>query len=110
MVIWFNVKEAREFLLKNGYVYTLRPKKRKRVGREVLMYGSFGKKGMVMVGFIKKITRNRELEEYVKCSGFRSVIEWRSVAGESRFLYRVDLLTRQNQCTIVTEDFESKNK
>jgi hypothetical protein len=29
MVIWFNVKKARDFLLKNGYVYTLRPKKEK---------------------------------------------------------------------------------
>lgn len=96
MVIWFNVKEARTFLLKNGYVYTLRPKRRKREGMEVLMYDSFGKKGLVTVSFIKRITGNRELEEYVKCSGFRSVVEWRRAAGQSRFLYRVDLLRKRD--------------
>ncbi len=95
MVIWFNVKEAREFLLKNGYVYTLRPKKRKREGREVLMYGSFGKKGLVSVSFINEITDDDQLEQFVSCSGFNSVKEWTSAAGQSRFLYRVDLLRKQ---------------
>jgi len=88
MVIWFNVKKARDFLLKNGYVYTLRPKKR-REGIDILSYGGFGKKGVVYVIFVKEIKNDVELREFVKDSGFESVQEWRKEAGESRFLYYV---------------------
>jgi hypothetical protein len=90
MVIWFNVKKAREFLLKFGYVYTLRPKKR-REGREPLFYGGFGKKAMAWIIFIKKIENDKELEEYVKESGFETVEEWRREAKDSRYLYKVVL-------------------
>ena len=90
MVIWFNVKKAREFLLKNGYVYTLRPKKR-REGREPLFYGGFGKKAMAYVIFIGKIENDKELEEYVKDSGFETVEEWRREAKDSKYLYKIVL-------------------
>lgn len=93
MVIWFNVKEAREYLLSVGRVYTLRPKRRKREEcKEVLSYDGFGKKGMVWVSFVKEIEDDRELEEFVEDSGFRSVEEWRKEAKDSRFLYYVMLL------------------
>jgi reverse gyrase len=88
MVIWFNVKKAREFLLKNGHVYTLRPKKR-REGVEVLSYEGFGKKGVVYVSFVRAIENDEELKEFIGESGFESVKEWRKEAGESRFLYYV---------------------
>lgn len=93
MVIWFNVKEAREYLLSVGRVYTLRPKRRKREEcREMLSYDGFGKKGVVYVSFVKEIEDDRELEMFVKDSGFKSVEEWRKKAKDSRFLYYVMLL------------------
>ena len=91
MVMWFNVEEARNFLLKNLSVYTLRPKTR-REGKEVLSYGGFGKKGVVYVVFVKEINDDSELEEFVTESGFNSVEEWLEKAGESRYLYYVMLL------------------
>lgn len=91
MVIWFNNKKARAFLLKNGTVYTLRPKPR-RTGREPLFYGEFKKKGVVSVDFIREIRDDNELEEYVKYSGFSTVEAWREKAGKSRFLYKVTVL------------------
>ena len=90
--MWFNVKEARDFLLTNGFVYTLRPKKR-REGREALMYEGFGKKGELQVRFVKEIESDEELETRVERSGFRSVEEWRKKAGDSRFLYLVGLVS-----------------
>ena len=91
IVIWFNVREAREHLLKRGHVYTLRPKRR-REGKDVLMFGKFGKRGTVYVKFVKEVKDDSELEEYVGESGFGSVGEWRKKAGKSRFLYYVELL------------------
>lgn len=92
MAIWFNVKEARDFLLSEEFVYTMRPKRR-REGRDMLCWNSFGKRGMVLVKFVKEIENDNELEEFVKWTGFKNVKEWRKVAGESRFLYRVEILS-----------------
>jgi hypothetical protein len=91
IVIWFNVREAREYLLRKGHVYTLRPKMR-REGRDVLMFGRFGKRGVVYVKFVKEVKSDSELEDYVRESGFGSVGEWRKKAGRSRFLYYVELV------------------
>ena len=90
--MWFNVKEAREQLLKDGVVYTLRPKKR-REGHEVLMYNGFGKKGEIEVLFIGKVDADVDLEGiFLEMSGFPSIEAWRKAAGDSQFLYRVELL------------------
>lgn len=91
MVIWFNVDEARKYLLETGFVYTLRPKKR-REGIEVLSYDGFGKKGMVTVKLIKEIKDIKELSGYVDQSGFKTVEEWLKEADKSRFLYEVRVL------------------
>ena len=91
MPIWFNVKEARKHLLRRGFVYTLRPRRR-RTGRDVLLYGDYRKKGTVFVEFVKEVTDDRELAKYVGFSGFRSVEEWRSKAKGGRYLYKVILL------------------
>jgi hypothetical protein len=87
------VEKARNYLLRNGYVYTLRPKKR-REGKEVLSYGGFGKKGEVNVKFVKEILDWNELNRYVDKSGFRTVDEWVRKAKGSRFLYHVVLLSK----------------
>lgn len=98
MVMWFNVKEAREFLLREGRVYTLRPKRRNRDVknpngyREVLSFDGFGKKGTLFVSFVKEIEDDGELKEFVEDSGFGSVEEWREKGKDSRFLYYVMLL------------------
>lgn len=95
MVIWFNVEKAREFLLKNGFVFTLRPKRR-REGREMLSYGGFGKKGMVNVKFVDWFIGEDRLEEnleqYVEFTGFDNVKEWLEEAKDSRILYKVSLI------------------
>jgi len=77
--------------MRNGFVYTLRPKRR-RTGKDILSYHGFGKKGTVVITFIKEISNDAELETFVKYSGFQNVEEWRSKAKDSRFLFRVDLL------------------
>ena len=54
MVIWFNIKEARDFLLKNGMAYTLRPTSKRngwvrKLGYKILSYYGFGQKGDVFI-------------------------------------------------------------
>jgi hypothetical protein len=75
LVIWFNVKKAREHLLTRGSVYTLRPRLRSE-GNDVLSYGRFGAKGYVKVELVKVIRSREELQPYVSESGFRSADEW----------------------------------
>ena len=94
MVISFMVEEARNHLEKHGLVYTLRPKKRKRVGKD--WYNHFRgdtKKGSVFIRYIGNY-ETRENKLIVKCdySGFRTVKEWLEKAGDSRFLYRVVMI------------------
>lgn len=93
--MWFNVPEARNFLLKNRFVFTLRPKpyrfsKKRRKGFDVLMYSGFGKKGRIYYRFIKPIKNDLDLEDYVKWSGFENVDEWG--VSPNRNLYLVVLL------------------
>jgi len=89
MVIWFNIKEARQHLLKHKCVYTLRPNL-KRQGQHTLMYDK-AKQGRVFLLFLG-IADDEALQRLVHNSGFNTVEEWRKKAKESRYLYRVDLL------------------
>ncbi len=93
MVIWFNNDKARAYLLKNKFVYTLRPKMRK-VGREPLFWKEFKKKGMVEVFFIGSIDFMHEIDLnlFADYSGFSSLEEWKKEAKDSKFLYKVELL------------------
>lgn len=91
--MWFNVKEAREQLLKDRVVYTLRPKRRKREGHEILMYNGFGKKGDLDVDFLMEVENDADIPEIaVEMSGFPSMEAWRKAAKDARFLYRVELI------------------
>lgn len=100
MVIIFKNKKARDFLLRKGFVYTLRPK-RKRVGRDWLTDKRGGKKiAEVKIEFIKMITKDNieDLKEYAPYSGFESLDEWLKEAYKLNgslplALYRV-ILTR----------------
>lgn len=96
--MWFNVPKARAYLLKYGFVYTLRPKKGRLRGRllegeDILSYEGFGKKGEVYFWYVCEIPDKDELADYVCDSGFDSVDEW-AVALEKgqRSLYLVILL------------------
>jgi len=93
-MIFFNMEKARRFLIKHGYVYTLRP--RLREGVEAAVYGSWYKytkiARVVSVRFVKVIKDKSELLEYVGKSGFETVDEWWEAAEGSRFLYYVEVL------------------
>ena len=95
MAIWVNVKEARHHLLEKGFVYTLRPKLR-REGRDMLCWNGFGKKGMGAIKLVKEIEDTDELKEFVKKSGFNSIADWLEKAKESRFLFRLELISLEN--------------
>ena len=91
MVIWFNNNIARQFLLNNTFVYTLRPKKR-REGKEPLFWHKFMKRGNVFVKFMKEINNANELIPFVNMSGFNNINDWYKEAKNSKFLYFVSLL------------------
>jgi hypothetical protein len=92
MVISFMVEEARNHLNKHGFVYTLRPYKRKRTGRDWCNYFRCDtKKADVMIGFLGEFSgREQELLQYTHFSGFNSLSEWLDKAKNSRYLYRVE--------------------
>ena len=92
MVIWFQNEKARKQLLEKGFVYTLRPKKR-REGFEPLFWQKFKKRGIVRVRFIGEFGIGESLSKYTRFSGFESLDEWLKEAKGSRFLYQVDLVS-----------------
>jgi hypothetical protein len=95
MPIYLDIKESREFLLKNKIVYTLMDKPLNynttdiRVGKDFYM---FNKIGLGKVTFIKEIKETKELEKYVRQSGFIRVNNWLKETRENRFLHRVELI------------------
>jgi len=99
MVMFFNVKSVREYLIKNGYVYTLR-KKRKIIGPDVAVYGSRYKQkriGRIFISIVPigKITDSEILVGYFDNSGLSdSASKWlelaRKLSGEELYLYKVE--------------------
>ncbi|RLF90990.1 hypothetical protein DRN43_00670 [Thermococci archaeon] len=100
-IIWFNVKEALDFLLEKGLVYTMRPNK-KEEGMVTIMTSVGGKRRKVGKGFLRLIGEFESTEQLLEESehllpftGFKTLEEWKDHASEgSRFLYRVDLLEK----------------
>jgi len=100
LVIFFNVKEVREFLIKNGLVYTLR-KKRFRVGNDTAVYGSRFKQKKIGKVFIElipigKITNSETLVVFFDYSGLNSsASSWfelgKQLSGDNLYLYRVTM-------------------
>lgn len=80
-LIFFNVEEARNFLLENGYVFTLR--KHRMEGEAIAIVGNYYKHktiGKVFVKLIKaNITHPHELSSYVAGSGIKSPITFNSL-------------------------------
>lgn len=94
MPISFGYIEPRNRLEINGFVYSLRPFKRKRLGFNWYNYYRNGEKqGDVSISFIGDfLDKDQELEEYVIDSGFNSLGEWLKKAKIGRYLYKVILL------------------
>jgi len=102
MVMFFNVKMVRDFLIEHGEVYTLR-KLRKRLGSDVAVFGALYKHttfAKINITFIGKITSANQLENYVYKSGLNSAKEWFSKATEMSgyplYLYHVEVKVEQD--------------
>jgi len=102
MVIFFNVKSVREFLLDNGFVYTLR-KRRKHVGLTRAVFGNYYKKhwfAVVLVEELHRIKRADQLTSYLPNSGLScSVGQWLSLAKrlsktDDPWLYKVTVMPK----------------
>jgi hypothetical protein len=97
MVIMFNVKNVRDYLLDHGTVFTLRSAYHQ--GTESAVYYDHGWKnlGKVECEFIEFISSPEELDAYEKDSGFGSPIEWFELAYKVHkkiplMLYKVTLV------------------
>lgn len=101
MVITFASDRAREFLLKNGCVYTFRLARRSGLGKDWMREKRSGRK-MADV-YIEEIGEFSpyKLEPYVKESGFTSLSEWITeikklniILPSKGFLYKVSILKK----------------
>ena len=95
MPIYFNITKARNYLLKNKVVYTLKERKRRYLGKSQIRKGSFiifEEIGWGIVSYVKTINNDNELLPYVNQSGFQEVEDWRKKAGKSKYLYKVELI------------------
>ena len=99
VVISFSIQEARNHLEKKGFVYTLRPFKRKRIGKDWYNMRRGGIKikdvWIDYYGTIKKI--GSDMQIYAKYSGFPSLEEWKRRAGSSKYLYKVTILKERGE-------------
>ena len=90
MVIMFAVKESRTYLEANGFVYTLRPYKRKTGHTWYNYFPNDIERGDVLIIFIGDFSlKEKKLEPYVKESGFESLEKWLIKAKNARYLYMV---------------------
>ena len=98
--IFFNIPEARDFLLQFGMVYTLRRKRKEDYGQIRIVQGSYFHNqilGIGVISFIKKIERKEELEKYLEYSGFSSIDEWyNKKSPNANYLYLVKLIWKKS--------------
>lgn len=80
MTIIFNVKNVREYLLKNGVVFSIRTVNHN--GIESAVYYDHGWKslGKVKCEFITFVSTPEDLAFYVKDSGFNFSVDWFELA------------------------------
>jgi hypothetical protein len=108
--IYFNVKEAREFLLATGFVYTLR--KPRSVGKTVAVQGGYynhAKLCDVCVFLVKEKVSIVDLYLHINKSGFDSIADWLIAAKiddpaslSSFNLYRVVRVNELPHCSVLT--------
>ena len=83
-MIFFNIKQVKDFLLKNGEVYTTRKPSRK-TGVDLAVEGSYTHPkilGLVDIKFVELITQPEQLALYVNKSGLQSPFVWFEKAQE----------------------------
>lgn len=96
--IYFNVNEARNYLLKHGHVYTMRDPLRK----EGWGYAKKGKDIFATVN-IKKVALGTDAPKYVTESGFLSDIAWYDAVAEigeipeRMAIFRVDIIEEEKE-------------
>ncbi len=96
MPIYFNIKEAREYLLKNRIIYTLRDIRKE--GQEQVRKSKntdwypYEILGFANVKLVKKIENLYDLKGYVIKSGFKTVDDWLVEAKDNRYLYEVKMI------------------
>ena len=92
-MIFLNVPEAREQLIKKGLVYTLRSSTRS-VGRTRAVVGSYSRNTLlcdVTVSRVITVRHPEDLYPYLNNSGFKGVDTWLGKATPSaRTLYKVE--------------------
>ena len=103
-MIFFNIEEVREFLIKNGFVYTLR--KPRNTGQDIAVYGSYYKHktfAKVFIDFEGADPFTPEaLEYYIEKTGLyrgnkkEDSAKWleleKKLSGEHIHLYKVSIL------------------
>ena len=73
----FQSAKAYNFLMKNGYVFTFRVKRRKKEGNDWMTNKRGGKKTAdIYVSLCGRHITERELDDYVLDSGFNTLGEW----------------------------------
>ena len=93
MVMSFEIDEALKQLERYLEVYTLRPRRRKKEGKDWYNLKRCGKKEAdIWVEFVKEIEDDSELWQYLSGSGFADVALWKLAAKDSKFLYHVTIL------------------
>ncbi len=113
-MIWFNIPSVRGFLLKFGYVYTIR-KKRKKVGYDYAAHGCWHKGqvhkiGKVYINLVREVNTVEDVIGHVENSGlcdpfinisyqrFTVANKWielaKKLSGDELCLYRVQLMER----------------
>ena len=113
MVMFFNIKSVREFLINNGYVFTLR-KKRFRIGRDMAVYGNYyiqTKIGNINIEKLEQIASPNQLSSYINESGLKDIEKWFGLAtklsGQKLYLYKVTLIGSKSVCVCVEDARES---
>ena len=96
--LYFNAKEARDFLIERGFVYTLRRARNRYFEPIVATYYDSNLKqtieiGRVKMNKIKDVTKKEDVVEYLKYSGFNELDTWWNTAlylnGNDLILYEV---------------------
>jgi hypothetical protein len=111
--IYFNIPEQRNLLLKTGFVYVCRHKKRINTGTTVARKGNFKKfvdLATVDVKYEGHVEKQQELKPYLKESGFETTREWICTIkdGLPGHLYRVKVVSKIESNTKNTKDLKTK--
>ena len=93
-MIYFNVKEVADHLVKKGYVYTLR---HSNFNESEIAKLYNGKVVYVKLSLVDNVTASNQLTNYVADSGFKDVSSWYNLAmklhkqKQTLYLYKAEI-------------------